>query len=55
MDSKTSCINYLELQPVMIEMIGDAEKQMETLKEFVQWLEDHGADCIDDIGKFCKY
>jgi hypothetical protein len=47
MDSKTSCINYPELEAVMIELIGDGTKTLDLLHELVSYLEEHGCECID--------
>lgn len=52
MDSKISCINYLELQSVMIELIGEAAKKREVLKEFISYLEEHGYECVDGKSKY---
>ena len=53
MGLKMSFINCPK-EPVMIEMIAEAWRKKELLKEFTLWLEDHGVDCIDGKSKFCK-
>lgn len=55
MDSKTSCINYPELEAVMIELIGDGAKTLDSLRELVLYLEEHGCECADGRSNyFCK-
>jgi hypothetical protein len=55
MDSKISCINYPELEAVVVELIGDGTKKRETLQEFITYLEEHGYECADDRSNyFCK-
>jgi hypothetical protein len=48
MDSKRLCTNYLDLQSEIMKVIADAGEQTELLRELTKWLEDHGADCIEE-------
>ena len=55
MDSKMSCINYPKLEPIVVELIGEAASKIETLREFISYLEEHGYECVDDRSNyFCK-
>jgi hypothetical protein len=54
MDSKISCINYPELEAVVVELIGEAAKKREMLQEFITYLEEHGYECVDGKSKYCK-
>lgn len=47
MDSKRLCIDCLELQPVVIELMGEAAETKELLHELVAYLEEHGCECVD--------